>query len=153
MSSDHSIALLKSADDETSKRVYFLLASAGACIGFAVTQSKGQPLSWSHAPLGVALLLWSISFWCGCRALTSSVAYKQLDALGIGIKTGALDFDSTPEESAEGLQLTESRLDEVGAVITTSLRWQMRCLVIGAACFICWHILDMALVPAKPFWT
>ena len=63
------------------KYSYFLLAAAGAAIGFALTQTQGKPLSWSQLPLALAVVCWGLSFYFGCyfiEHITSSL-YANFD--------------------------------------------------------------------------
>lgn len=47
------------------KKAYFLLAAAGACIGFAITQSQSKMLSGDLVFYFFAILSWGISFYLG----------------------------------------------------------------------------------------
>ena len=67
MSDSQQMELWRSHHAMQEKIVYFLMASAGACIGFALSQVKDLLLDRSHVALGLALLLWASSFWFGFR--------------------------------------------------------------------------------------
>lgn len=67
------------------KYVYFLLAAAGAAIGFALSQTHDSVLSRSQLPLGAAVLCWGLSFFFGCRhlAYVSSTLYANAELLKV----------------------------------------------------------------------
>ena len=51
------------------KYTYFLLAAAGAAIGFAIQKTEGLVLSWWLLPVAVATPCWVVSFYFGCKNL------------------------------------------------------------------------------------
>ena len=71
---DHELELWRAHRAMQEKHTYFLLAAAGACIGFALTQSKDMALSASMYPLGAALALWGVSFLLGCRHIEGALS-------------------------------------------------------------------------------
>src|SRR4051812_14800739 len=66
---EHEVELYKLHRQGQDKFVYFLLAAAGAAIGFALTQTNGKALSLSQLPLGLAGCCWAGSFVYGCHRL------------------------------------------------------------------------------------
>src|SRR5690554_2121292 len=69
MSSDTARAVYSAHRTAQEKYTYFLLAAAGAAIGFAVTRTSDAPLAWSQVPLALAVSEWGLSFFFGCRHL------------------------------------------------------------------------------------
>ncbi len=59
------------------KYTYFILAVAAAGIAFSIEKTTGQKLSWSMLPLGVAVILWAISFFFGCKNLSGCKPLSQ----------------------------------------------------------------------------
>ena len=51
------------------KYTYFLLAVTASAIAFAVQKTSGLKLTWSMVPLGLAVVLWGLSFYFGCKNL------------------------------------------------------------------------------------
>lgn len=70
------------------KYAYFLLAAVGACVGFALTQTKDASLGLSQIPLAFALLGWGLSFWCGCVHLSAVQATLYTNMGLIRMQTG-----------------------------------------------------------------
>lgn len=88
MSDDLEKTLYTTHRSIQDKHVYFLLAAAGAAIGFAFTQTTGAVLHWSQAPLGVALCCWGLSFYCGCRHVDAASAAVYLNNELLRIRAG-----------------------------------------------------------------
>src|SRR5690606_18949994 len=54
---------------QQEKYVYYVIALSVSSIAFSVYQTTGRHLEWSHIPLGVAVLSWGLSVFCGLRFL------------------------------------------------------------------------------------
>lgn len=50
---------------QQEKYTYYVIALCVAAIGFSVHKTIGLPLKWIQIPLGVAVLFWGISIYCG----------------------------------------------------------------------------------------
>jgi hypothetical protein len=57
VSDENRLELFRALRDTQEKYVYFLLAAAGAAIGFALSQTQQATLSWSKLPLAGAVFL------------------------------------------------------------------------------------------------
>lgn len=67
---EQSSQLVVAHREAKHKFIYFLLASAGASIGFAISINSKLPLSWPSVLVITAILFWALSFACGIRAIT-----------------------------------------------------------------------------------
>lgn len=68
MSLDDAISDLHKAHQAAQEKyTYFLLAAAGAAIGFAIQKTEGLTLSWWLLPVALATICWGISFHFGCK--------------------------------------------------------------------------------------
>jgi hypothetical protein len=85
MSSEVQREVFRVLRESQSKYTYFLLAAAGAAIGFALTQTQGESLAYTQVPLAIAVFLWAGSFFCGCRhlAYVNSTLYANAEMLQI----------------------------------------------------------------------
>ena len=124
---------------------YFLLAAAGAAIGFAVQKTDGIALSWWLLPVACATMSWALSFWCGCMAIrwvnTAMSANYHLLLLGDGRH---LRQPQTPIETAAA---KKGVTDAIGISIekaSTFAKFQFRLFVLGAVLFITWRVLEMS---------
>jgi hypothetical protein len=128
------------------KYTYFLLAAVGAAIGLAINQTQGSTLSWSQAPLAVAVLCWGLSFFFGCRHLkyVSSNLYANANLLKVqsGEHPEVGHHPQLMAAASEGiLQAFEANARR--AVRSSTM--QFRFLVAGAIFYIAWHVLEMWL--------
>lgn len=67
MSNNDHLELYKQHQASQDKYTHFLLAAAGAAIGFAVQKTEGLHLSWWLVPVGLAIVCWGVSFYFGCK--------------------------------------------------------------------------------------
>lgn len=61
------IDLQKQFREKQEKYVYYIIALCVAAIGFSVTKTSGDILRWSQLPLGIAVLCWGLSIYCGLK--------------------------------------------------------------------------------------
>lgn len=114
MSVDDVISeLRKSHQIGQEKYIYFLLAAAGAAIGFAVQKTDGLVLTWWLLPVGIATVCWGFSFYFGCKTIiwvqTSISANYNLLMLKQGNHS---EQPTQPEELAAAVVGVKSALKE-----------------------------------------
>lgn len=147
MSDDIKWEVQKVVSDMRAKYVYFLLAAVGASIGFAVTQSKDVRFDAWALPLGVAIVLWALSFICGCAYLNNSTRLfmQSFQLMSLG---GSSIFDQSNRRADKMRELRD-----VGLKITSKADvlygFQFICFVGGAVSFILWHVLAIWLRTAE----
>jgi len=144
--------LFKVHREEQKKYTYFLLATSGAAIGFAVNQTQSSALTWSQIPLGFAVLCWGLSFFFGCRHVQYVVSNLFANLALFKVQRGEhpnLESNSLEERkiASQGIrEAMESNSNEANRYF----KKQFRFLIIGAVLFIVWHILEMFLrIPPK----
>lgn len=120
------------------KRIYFLMAAVGACIGFALTQAKDLHLHCIHMAIGVALCLWAASFWYGHKsieALTCIAGYNAdlLEARESEARGGSF---TAPAKIHELIEAKNQELEK-------SQDLQVIVLLLGVLAFVIWQILSM----------
>jgi hypothetical protein len=128
------------------KYTYFILAVAAAGIAFSIEKTTGQKLSWSMLPLGIAVILWALSFFFGCKHLywvqASMSANYSLLQLHKGVHADQPEDPQRLEAAKRGvssaLDLTMEKNEFYG-------QWQFRMLILGAVFFITWHIAKMVI--------
>lgn len=145
MALDSAIAELHKAHGAgQEKYTYFLLAAAGAAIGFAVQKTDGIPMSWWVLPVGVATVLWAASFYCGCRNIDWVSASTSANFNLLQLKQG-----SHPDQPPHP-QLVDAAIRGVHDALDKNIRkaqfyaiWQFRLLILGAVFFVAWRVLEM----------
>jgi hypothetical protein len=145
---------LANAHRETAiKYTYFLLATAGAAIAFALNQTHGRALSWSQVPLGAAVVCWGIGFYAGCQRVSHVAAGLVGNVRLFEIDAGhAVGTDPTRKEVAR--KQVEGNLSDHNRGAVRNWYRQSRLLVAGAVMYVTWHVLEMALQrwPALRLW-
>ncbi len=136
--------LYEAQRDTQEKYAYFLLAAAGAVIGFAVTRSSDAPLTRLHVPLGFAVLCWGWSFYLGCRRslLSQTIMHMNAELLRVQLGRSSL-VGSDPEQIAHGMRALRELMDERNNKIGRSGAWQFYLLIMSAVFFVAWHVLEM----------
>lgn len=125
---------------------YFILAAAGAAIAFSVQKTLDAKLTLSLIPLAAAVFAWGVSFYFGCRHL-SSVQFTMLGNMEyLQLKEG-----THPKQPGDRQTLSIA-IDVYREEITKAARsagffgkWCFRLLILGGVLFIGWHIYEMYL--------
>jgi hypothetical protein len=134
-----------------NKYTYFLLAVTASAIAFSVQKTSGLKLTWSMLPLGLAVLLWGVSFFFGCKNLlwvqTSIYANYSLLQLQKGVHP----------EQPDHAQLLEAAISGVRSALESNIKnaqfyaqWEFRLLIAGAVFFLAWHIVEMIIRTYAP---
>lgn len=140
--SEQSNEIFRALRESQNKYVYFLLATSAAGIGLAVQQTSNTALSLSQIPLGVAVLLWGVSFYCGCLHISyiNSTLYANGELLSVERgehpEVSRLLIPAASEGIKEAMQSNSNIANRYG-------RWQFKLLILGAAFYIFWHIMVM----------
>jgi hypothetical protein len=146
MSLDAEKEVYKVHLDSQRKYTYFLLAAAGAAIGFAIKQTENATLNWYQIPLGLSVIFWCTSFLCGCRNLqyVTSTLFANFELLKVegGRHSKVGNHPDLMMVASEGIR---SAIDKNSVRAGLFYRAQFTFLIIGCACFIIWHILQMYL--------
>jgi hypothetical protein len=143
MTSEEELVLKEALRALQSKHAYFLLAAAGACIGFALTRTQDLSLSITQAPLLAAILMWGASFCAGCLQIN-----RVQD--GLAGRAGFLEFARTDTGVDDmTIDLIEEEVAKSADVQTREAnrlsKLQFRFLVVGAISYTFWQFLEMLL--------
>lgn len=139
--------LYKILRESQNKYVYFLLAIAGAMIGLAVQQTSGIGISGSQSALALAILCWGISFFFGCRhiAYVNSCMYTNIHIL-------KASKGQHPELEGKSLDHVQAAIEGMLMAFNSNAekannfaKWQFIFLIMGAICYLSWHIFEMYL--------
>lgn len=130
--------------ESQEKYTYFLLAAVGACLGFALTQTNEIAISTKQIPLAIAVLMWGLSFFYGCKYLQAKQSTTYANSEYLKAENGhhpISGFD--PVKIDVVLLAIEQNIHRLG---TSSSRYRTAqfCLLISAVAFyVIWHILEM----------
>ncbi len=144
--SEEMTMLYKQHRDAEYKYAYFLLAASAAAIGFALTQTKGENLCASQVLLAIAVLCWSLSFFCGCKHVKKVTEMLYFNHHMLKIESGQhhecrQDVNAVVKKAMEIRKLIE----EVHDTLVILGLYQFRFIIVGAVFYIAWHITEMYL--------
>ena len=144
MTSELKTHLSKQLAEAQSKYTYFLLAVAASAIALVVQRTTGSPLNWNMIPLGLAVACWAGSFFAGCRnrAYFSSTLYANAALLQVQDGTHP-DVPSHPDAVVAAAQGIREAADHNSSMTNFWGHLQFRLLVLGATCFLVWHVVEM----------
>lgn len=113
--SEREVEVYRLHREVQQKYVYFLLAAAGACVGFSLTQTKGMPLSLELLPIGVAVALWGASFYFGCRQIQAldvalAINFQQLVSKGKGLTDSSYSQAALRKQSEMSKRMVKRQL-------------------------------------------
>jgi hypothetical protein len=124
-----------------SKYCYFLLATAGACIGYGLQKFDGQPRTLAAGLPISALAAWAASFWYGCKSLESTFRLQQLYMEWLNLAyQGAVGALPAPLEQLTNppWQAEEARIQEEYPL---QRRRQVVLICVGVVLFGVWRLL------------
>ncbi len=144
MSSDQQIEVYRQHRAAQEKYVYFLLAAVGAAIALVVNQTQGASLAYSQMPLALAVLLWSLSFFFGCRHLSyvESTLFANADLLKVQAGKHP-EVGTHPQLMVEVSEGIRAAIESNSKWACRYARWQFTSLVWGAVCYFGWHVFEM----------
>lgn len=146
MSQEESRLLYNQIRSAQDKYVYFLLAIAASVIAFTMQITKDSIFSPTLIPLGLAVLFWSLSFYCGCRNIrynnSNMLANFSLLQVESGNHPQAGNNTDYIEAASEGIR---DWMSENQTKIVSYGSWQFRFIILGGVAFVIWHLFEMAV--------
>ncbi|MFA5782142.1 MAG: hypothetical protein WC868_07725 [Bacteroidales bacterium] len=129
---------------QQEKYTYYIIALCVAAIGFSVHKTIGLPLKWVQIPLGIAVLSWGTSIYCGLKFISYIISTLYANNVYLDIIQGRdPDIRTHPqkiEAATKGIkQAMESNVERASSFS----KWQDRLFIIGFIAFLVWHILEM----------
>ncbi|MEJ1095751.1 MULTISPECIES: hypothetical protein [unclassified Pseudoxanthomonas] len=113
------------------KLVFFLMAAASACVGFAVQQTDEAGWRWPLLLCAAAVLSFGVSFYSGYRVIRSNIHLFHLN--------GYLLMDSDKARNEKRVEMMEVE----GDAESRWTAWQIHALILGALLFIAWHAVRL----------
>lgn len=136
--------IIKEHKERQEKFVYYLVALAVSCIGFAVYNTQDTKLQLIQIPLGLAVLSWGISVFCGIKFLETALALLHNNSCYFDVKNGQdSEIGNNPSEIKYALSIMKPILIDRANKISVLLNWQIRLLYSGIVFFIVWRVLEM----------
>lgn len=140
------------ADEMRQKYIYFILTATGACIGFAVTQSRDAHFTLIILPLGLAMISWAMSFFCGCRGLFWKPAALMQNIEAVKASAGTSEFAGSHATLQKiAYDTFHKSYNKAIRKFSLYMRLQFGLFIAGSILFLLWHVLEMwARTPSVP---
>jgi len=143
MSSETTLELYKRYATEQDKCVYFLLAAAGAGIGFVVQRTDGALIGPPQFAAALAILCWGLSFWSGCLHIRARLLTVYNNMTLNQLYDGSHPMQPPPQMFEAIVANTNASFDRATRRAARSGRWQFALLVAGAIALVVWRFWDM----------
>lgn len=141
---DEQIEIFKAMRAADDRYDYFLLAVAGAATAFALNQTKDLSLAATQIPLGLALLSWGLSFYCGCQHLIHVRSQLWDNGQLLKIKAGQDPMiGGDPLLTQMAVKIISESHDKGSKRSAAFALWQYRFLIFGSVMYILWHVYEM----------
>jgi hypothetical protein len=139
-------SLYKQIVEKQDKYTHLLLAVTASAIAFSVQKTENAKFAWSLIPMGFAILAWGSSFYCGCKNLLCTQDSMKATYSLLQISRGVhIDQPSSNQELTIAMKDGIDVIKEDTKKAYSFEMWQYRLLIIGAICFLIWHILGIWL--------
>jgi len=120
---------------QQEKYIYYLIALSVASIAFSVHNTLGEPIKWAQAPLGISVILWGTSIYCGLTAIQYFIG-----SLPANIDLIVAQRSKSPEET----NILEV-LNEIGDRTKKLIKYQRNTFYLGIIFYVAWHITEMII--------
>ena len=136
--------IIKEHKERQEKFVYYIIALTVSCIGFAIYNTLDAKLQFIQIPLGIAVLSWGISVYCGIKFLKTVLALLYDNIRYYDVKNGNdRDIGSNPEKIKIAVSVIKPILLDRANKVSIFFNWQVRLFYSGIIFFIVWRIIVM----------
>ena len=144
---DPRLEVSKRLSESQSQYIYFLMAVAASAIAICVKRTTGLKISPTMLPLGYAVFFWGLSFYAGCRNRQYYHSHLYSNSFLIEIQNGTHHMTGNNLEAILTAKNKISQIMEDQAELGNKYgKNQFRSLILGAICFLIWHIIEMIII-------
>jgi len=144
MSDEYLLEVYRQQRTHQDKYIYFILAAAASAIAYALNRAQDRSLTPILIPWGIALLLWGLSFYFGCRHLNKvdTIFYQNIEGLKIeaGRNPKIGNNPAVVAVAIEEFVKVTARESEIAHILA---RLQFWFFVAGALAYITWQVIEM----------
>ncbi|MBW8310657.1 MAG: hypothetical protein K0M64_01360 [Rhizobium sp.] len=130
--------------ESQSKYVYFLLAAAGASIGFAIQKLEGMPLTWDQSSALLAIALWLGSLFCGCKRITWTQSAMYANFALLQLQYGLHPEQPPHQHLPAAVSGVRSAIAKHSNRANIYYKLQFWLLGAGVLAFVTWSVQEMA---------
>lgn len=132
---------------QQEKYVYYILALTVSAIGFAIYKTSGLPLKFSQIPLGLSVVSWGVSIFCGLKFIKYTISNLYANNAYFDILAGRHpDLGNIPWKMEAGAEGIKQAMESNGKTAGKYFNWQGRLFYAGIVLFILWHVIEMYLL-------
>lgn len=146
MSNDYQshLEIQKQHRESQSKFIYYIIALSVASIGFSINITIGQTLNVFHLFLGLAILFWVFSVFCGFQFLKIYLDILAINNEYFNIVRGISD-EKKPTEfiKEEAKKITTELANNKNKKASRNSDLQQYFFFFGIIMFLIWHIIQM----------
>jgi hypothetical protein len=144
MSEEKYLEVYRQLRSHQDKYIYFMLAASASAIAYALNRAQDKPLTLFLIPWGLALLLWGMSFYFGCRHLQYIGSTLFANALLIQIRKGEHpEAGENPELIKAGSKGVLSAMENNSNKANILGHLQFWFFISGVLAYIAWQLLEM----------
>ena len=136
-------SLINDFRSQQQKYVYYIIALSVTSIGFSIFQTMNEPLKNTQIPLGIAILSWGISIFCGLlfmRYIISSL-YTNIEYIDI-VKNTHPDVTNNTQKDAI-IKGIKQAIQSNSRKTVKLFNYQNYLFYFGVVMFIVWRIIEM----------
>jgi uncharacterized membrane protein YtjA (UPF0391 family) len=142
--SEVQIEIQKQFRQQQEKLVYYIIALSVSAIGFSIYKTTGQSLKVVQIPIGLAVICWSISIYCGLKFLKYVISNLYANNEYFEIKRGNnSDVGNHPDAIEAGIKGYKAAMVINQNRMKRFFKYQSLLFYIGIILFIIWHLLEM----------
>jgi hypothetical protein len=132
---------------QQEKYTYYIIALCVAAIGFSVNKTIGVPLILIQIPLGIAVLAWGTSIFCGLKFLRFVISnlFTNNEYFEI-IQGNNPEIGKNPqiiEAAEEGIKQAMQSNSKTASKLAN---WQDALFLVGFISFLVWHLIEMYMI-------
>ncbi|WP_375324528.1 hypothetical protein [Flagellimonas sp. GZD32] len=129
---------------QQEKFVYYMIALSVTAIGFSIYKTTGLQLKWSQIPLGLAILFWGVSVFCGLRFLKYVISTLYANNAYFDIMQGRdTEIGTHPKKIEAATKGVKQAMESNSNRASAYSKWQERLFYLGIILFLLWHIIEM----------
>jgi hypothetical protein len=137
-------SLIETYRSQQEKYNYYIIAIAVACIGFSVNLTLKHKLVWLDVTLGVAIISWLTSVYCGLRVILFHLSAIYANIALIDVQKGVHEISGNhPEKIQIGIDTLKKVIEDQSNNVSKLGKIQRYCLYSGIIMFIIWRVIDM----------
>lgn len=140
------IELQKQHQTGQDKYTYFLLAITASAIAFSIQKTDTLKITYSLIPLGLAVLIWGMSFYFGVRSILYIQSCIHANYALVRLKNNLYpEQPQSPELLNAAIEGIKDAFEYNANKVQFYNVWQFRLIILGGIFFLSWHILEMII--------